>query len=155
MRLQKPQETFSLLGPYLARAYCIIMSSSSALIFSCEVENCNELATYRCSRCKAVHYCCAEHQKLHWKIHKRNCTSAAEVTPTVVGMVTDSGSQDNGANSGSEKRVCRCMFCGNELVLGSEEEAIDHMGKCPALQEQLASKEQFCIPKDIQSKMKK
>jgi ankyrin repeat protein len=26
-----------------------------------------------CTRCKIVHYCCAEHQKLRWKEHKKIC----------------------------------------------------------------------------------
>jgi hypothetical protein len=27
----------------------------------------------RCSQCKQALYCCREHQKDHWKEHKRNC----------------------------------------------------------------------------------
>ena len=27
----------------------------------------------RCSRCKEALYCCREHQKDHWKVHKRSC----------------------------------------------------------------------------------
>lgn len=27
-----------------------------------------------CSRCESVAYCCAEHQKIHWKWHKQECT---------------------------------------------------------------------------------
>lgn len=47
------------------------------------------------------------------------------------------------------------MFCGDELVLGSEEEAIDHMRVCPALQEQLQSKDQFTVPTMIKERMNK
>jgi hypothetical protein len=46
------------------------------------------------------------------------------------------------------------MFCGDEIILASEEEAVDHMKICPALQEQLAGKEQFTIPSVIREKMK-
>ena len=44
------------------------------------------------------------------------------------------------------------MFCGNELVLSSEDEAIEHMKVCSSLQEQLASKDQFTIPSVIRNK---
>lgn len=27
-----------------------------------------------CSRCESVAYCCADHQKIHWKWHKQECT---------------------------------------------------------------------------------
>lgn len=27
----------------------------------------------KCSRCNAVYYCSVEHQKLHWKEHKKLC----------------------------------------------------------------------------------
>ena len=27
-----------------------------------------------CSRCESVAYCCAKHQKIHWKWHKQECT---------------------------------------------------------------------------------
>lgn len=50
----------------------------------------------------------------------------------------------------SNKKVmkeCRCMFCGDSLVLESEEEAIAHMAVCPSLQEQLNDTEhQFTLP---------
>ena len=50
------------------------------------------------------------------------------------------------AEKESEKRTSRCMFCGEELILASEDDAVNHMRVCPALQEQLASKDQFTIP---------
>eukprot|EP01065_Artemidia_motanka_P021986 TRINITY_DN26199_c0_g1_i2.p1 TRINITY_DN26199_c0_g1~~TRINITY_DN26199_c0_g1_i2.p1 ORF type:complete len:681 (+),score=224.82 TRINITY_DN26199_c0_g1_i2:97-2043(+) len=34
-------------------------------------------STYRCSQCKAAYYCCPEHQRLHWKGHKKPCRAAA------------------------------------------------------------------------------
>jgi hypothetical protein len=46
------------------------------------------------------------------------------------------------------------MFCGEVLILSSEEEAVNHMRVCPALQEQLESKAQFTVPSMIQEKMK-
>lgn len=31
-------------------------------------------ALLRCERCRKLTYCCAEHQRAHWKLHKKNCT---------------------------------------------------------------------------------
>lgn len=53
-----------------------------------------------------------------------------------------------------EKRICRCMFCGLELVLESEEAAIAHMSECVALQEQLKSSDPITIPSMLKDKMK-
>ena len=30
----------------------------------------------QCSRCKKSYYCSKEHQKIHWKVHKKVCTSS-------------------------------------------------------------------------------
>jgi hypothetical protein len=49
-----------------------------------------------------------------------------------------------------EVKECRCMFCGESMVLGSEEEAIAHMEVCPSLQEQLNDTEnQFTLPSSM------
>jgi hypothetical protein len=45
------------------------------------------------------------------------------------------------------------MFCGEQVQMRSEEEAVDHMRQCPALQEQLASKDQFTIPSMLKDKV--
>ncbi len=34
---------------------------------------------FKCSRCKEEHYCCREHQKAHWKQHKKYCFDASAV----------------------------------------------------------------------------
>eukprot|EP00033_Pygsuia_biforma_P000786 GCRY01000917.1.p1 GENE.GCRY01000917.1~~GCRY01000917.1.p1 ORF type:complete len:156 (-),score=18.40 GCRY01000917.1:151-618(-) len=34
---------------------------------------CQQPGVNQCSRCKAVYYCCAEHQSEHWKTHKSIC----------------------------------------------------------------------------------
>lgn len=31
-----------------------------------------------CSRCKMVKYCCQEHQRQHWKVHKKSCCAPCE-----------------------------------------------------------------------------
>ena len=56
--------------------------------------------------------------------------------------------EENNKNVAStELRQCRCMFCGDSLLLESEDAAIAHMETCPALQEQLDDKDnQFTLP---------
>ena len=34
-------------------------------------------AMSKCGRCKTVAYCCTEHQRAHWRAHKKSCTAAA------------------------------------------------------------------------------
>lgn len=136
----------------------------------CALDSCSLPASQRCSRCKIIYYCSVTHQKEHWKLHKIGCkfkTSRSsssdnnnstihrsdETTPQL-GATPDTSGGASSDDSG-EKRTCRCMFCGEELILSSEEEAIAHMGVCPSLQEQFASKDQFTIPKDIKAKLAK
>jgi hypothetical protein len=126
---------------------------------ACTFDGCSNSASLRCSRCKLAYYCCGDHQKSDWRRHKSECqsqiTSASSSTPSVAKTYTSQTILKENNVETSEKRSCRCMFCGDEMILSSEEEAIDHMKVCPALQEQLDSKEQFTIPKVLQQKMKK
>ena len=62
--------------------------------------------------------------------------------------------KDDSVKDAAGKRQSRCMFCGEELVLSSEEDAVDHMKVCVALQEQLESPDQFTIPKMLREKNK-
>lgn len=43
----------------------------------CEYSNCSSGSKklLACGNCKLVHYCCIEHQKLHWREHKLICKS--------------------------------------------------------------------------------
>ena len=38
---------------------------------------CNGPASSKCSKCKAVSYCGRDHQKQHWKTHKKECAHLA------------------------------------------------------------------------------
>lgn len=123
----------------------------------CQFSNCSEEGKFRCSRCRLVHYCGQEHQKLDWATHKHKCiqitsnpNNTAAITP-----IPSSFGQTSSKAPADDSRVCRCMFCGEEMLMQSEAEAVDHMRVCPALQEQLQSKEQFTIPSILKDKMKR
>lgn len=160
----------------------------------CVYDNCSNEGKFQCSRCKKSFYCCQDHQKYHWKIHKIHCKNMITLTPSngnndicinsncnsnrsngndniIVDekKINNNYNQKNDNNSNvskdcnidnvkdaidDDKRICRCMFCGEEMLLDSEDEAIKHMNICIALQEQLSSSQQFTIPTTIQNKMK-
>jgi hypothetical protein len=118
----------------------------------CANIDCNVHAKYRCNQCLSTYYCSTEHQKIDWKTHKKFCinlNAGSNGSKQIIDLKIDNN--DNLATE--QKKVCRCMFCGKELILNSEEAAIDHMRICDALQEQLSSKEQFTIPAALKNQM--
>eukprot|EP00656_Telonema_subtile_P034313 TRINITY_DN38413_c0_g1_i1.p1 TRINITY_DN38413_c0_g1~~TRINITY_DN38413_c0_g1_i1.p1 ORF type:complete len:184 (-),score=26.90 TRINITY_DN38413_c0_g1_i1:41-592(-) len=43
--------------------------------------HCNQRGALRCGRCRRVHYCTKDHQRLHWKAgHRQECKPQAAVT---------------------------------------------------------------------------
>jgi hypothetical protein len=46
---------------------------SSSRPFNCAL--CGQPAQYHCTKCTNTYYCCREHQKQDWKIHKKVCAS--------------------------------------------------------------------------------
>jgi len=136
----------------------------------CGVLNCKEHAALRCSRCKKQIYCSAAHQKEDWSSHKRICKSAflqksrlqkeRHITADSVAAASKSqgasgsgtGAVSSFADEDSGLRQSRCMFCGETVIMASEEDAQQHMRDCPALQEQLSSPDQFTIPKHLRDK---
>ena len=134
----------------------------------CAVTKCPNFANKRCSRCKSVYYCSVEHQKEHWVNHKSLCIipiTASSSSSKKIESVNSSSSDS--VDKSSESRVlqplsilttgekeCRCMFCGDLLLLSSEEAAVDHMAVCAALQEQLNSNTQFTIPSEFMNNVK-
>jgi hypothetical protein len=136
---------------------------------------CGNSSTQICSQCKSISYCNTDHQKLHWSAHKLSCKKikaereqqhkqlplerpfeeifeAEKDTrrgENEICSQKQSKEESSRNQEGGTKRSCRCMFCGDELVLGSEEEAIMHMETCPALQEQLNDSRQFTLPESI------
>jgi hypothetical protein len=138
--------------------------TSSLTHQSCGFQSCVETASKRCSACKKVYYCSLQHQHNDWKSHKRVCSqlTASNISPQTtsssVSRSPDPIIEDmhlSRENSTAERRMCRCMFCGEELLLSSEDEAVQHMQVCASLQEQFASKDQFTIPSAIKNKMPK
>lgn len=118
----------------------------------------------RCSRCRNVFYCSQNHQKLHWKDHKSVCNeissqsisnnNASTPSTTPHSYKDEKKPAHSASSASSESRSCRCMFCGELLVLSSEQAAIDHMAVCPSLQQQLNGDGQFTLPTEIEKKMK-
>jgi hypothetical protein len=47
---------------------------SVADVKNCSLPGCNEAGVYRCMKCKKVSYCGQDHQKSHWKVHKKSCS---------------------------------------------------------------------------------
>lgn len=134
-----------------------IRAHNQRIMSKCFFTDCERDGVFQCSRCKSVKYCCLEHQKLDWKSHKGVCAASSNITkPAPEIIASPQAEQTKGPTSTEgDKRHCRCMFCGEALVFGSEEEAIDHMRVCVALQEQLASKEQFTVPAMVKEKYTK
>ncbi|GMH88056.1 hypothetical protein TL16_g11045 [Triparma laevis f. inornata] len=46
----------------------------------CGFPGCPKPAPHQCSRCRGIHYCSAEHQKAHWKQHKKLCIAPQKKT---------------------------------------------------------------------------
>ena len=116
----------------------------------CNLIFCDKEANLRCSKCKAARYCSREHQVDDWSTHKIVCSKPILSEPIQNKTIETSSAVPNDSE---EYRVCRCMFCGEELKLGSEAEAVDHMKICSSLQEQFAGKEQFTIPSVLRNKI--
>ncbi|GMH99897.1 hypothetical protein TrST_g1074 [Triparma strigata] len=45
--------------------------AASKRVPSCGFPGCSKPAPLKCSRCREVSYCSKEHQKTHWKFHKK------------------------------------------------------------------------------------
>eukprot|EP01038_Epipyxis_sp_PR26KG_P010785 gene10785-14481_t len=125
----------------------------------CSLISCGLESRLRCSRCHQAYYCCVEHQKSDWSIHRKTCSSPDIKIKKLVSNLDSQISVISGNPESSlqekESRNCRCMFCGENLILNSEEESVNHMRVCVALQEQLASKEQFTIPSILKDRLPK
>ena len=106
----------------LLRKYASAFMTTVNTDRQCSVVGCDsKSASFRCSKCKKVYYCSSEHQKIDWKSHKKLCFTPAESKNSQT--LHDS----NRSDISSESRISRCMFCGESLVLSSEEDAVSHM----------------------------
>lgn len=111
--------------------------------FQCNFQSCSKISNFRCSKCKIIYYCSKTHQQLDWITHKKICS------------VNNNLSENQETIQIEEIRRCRCMFCGKELLLKSEAEAIQHMNECCYLQEQLMNDGPIVIPKELYTKIQK
>jgi len=57
--------------------------NNSSVVSDCPV--CKKLADKKCSGCHNIAYCCSEHQKKHWKVHKNDCRMFAVKRNDVLG----------------------------------------------------------------------
>lgn len=48
----------------------------------CARPGCPDRSKYACGRCKRVHYCSAQCQRTHWKVHKAECSERSPVPLT-------------------------------------------------------------------------
>ena len=117
----------------------------------CGVLGCMQIAKLRCSRCKSQHYCSAKHQRADWSSHRRVCRTMEEKEKSK-DKVWPPNAPENEGIGGDGSRQSRCFFCGEIILMKDEFDAQLHMQECPALQEQLASKDQFTIPKALRDK---
>lgn len=59
-------------------------STSEHVITTSEVcEVCPSFASFRCSRCKSVHYCSKGHQKKDWLRHKPRCNALSKTSDPI------------------------------------------------------------------------
>jgi len=59
------------------------------MVAVCEV--CKEATTKSCGRCKSVYYCSHDHQKAHWKQHKKTCLENRKNSVLVTTIDSSSG----------------------------------------------------------------
>ena len=115
------------------KQYCVSLKSAT--------EAAIERATISCNNFTDSSGSSSSHRREEKSVATTQNKSAPEE------FLTEDEATTKGTTEGeSEKRTGRCMFCGEELILGSEDDAVNHMRECVALQEQLASKDQFTIP---------
>lgn len=71
----------------------------SGIVNECAL--CGSEAKSRCSACQNVHYCCRDHQRHHWTIHKHNCkkspTKSSSSSSSTSSTSSSSSAPSNGA----------------------------------------------------------
>ena len=105
---------------------------------SCGFPGCSKPAPLKCSRCLEVRHCSKEHQKTHWRIHKKLCAPpgeslswpavpspappAAKAAPPIVSSVAAPGSFAAPAKSAPVQNVeevddsDKCIICMDRVV---------------------------------------
>ncbi|CAG9774107.1 unnamed protein product [Ceutorhynchus assimilis] len=100
-----------------------------------QCEQCKQPSTQKCSKCKLVFYCSADHQKEHWNEHKNNCRSYEICSNIELGRYLI-------ARRNLEKG--EIIFVDTPIVVGPRPHKIDRgpfpcVGCCKLLLDQMAS----------------
>jgi tetratricopeptide (TPR) repeat protein len=118
------------------------MKSSKSPVTSapqCGLPGCTKPAPLKCSRCKEVRYCSKEHQKSHWKLHKKLCVPPGE-------RIAAPGSIAAQAASIPVKSVeeeDKCIICLDNTV-STKLKPCQHSVCCKACVEELFRRRQPC-----------
>ncbi|GMI17466.1 hypothetical protein TrLO_g3640 [Triparma laevis f. longispina] len=73
----------------------------------CGFPGCTSTAALRCSRCQATYYCTKEHQRSHWKTHKKNCVVATIVVAPATPLTKVASSPSRGRYLVSARPIAR------------------------------------------------
>lgn len=84
-------------------------AATTAARAACSVAGCQEEGAFKCSLCKARHYCCRDHQRADWPRHKAECgvlkqqLAAAATAAGEAGADTGSSGTSTGGSGPSPK----------------------------------------------------
>lgn len=88
---------------------------------TCHHAGCDAQAPHTCSKCRAVHYCCAEHQRAAWPTHKAECkriVNAAQRVNAAGGPPNVSGENGAGMSAQAGNLLAqKAQFIASELGL--------------------------------------
>ena len=71
----------------------------------------------RCSRCHLTYYCSVDCQKLHWKIHKVDCTPVDEMKNKLVGVTNVATDEETKQSSTEVCSICLSETAEHPIVL--------------------------------------
>ena len=119
------------------------MKSSKSPVTSvpqCFLPGCSKPAPLKCSRCKEVRYCSKEHQKSHWKIHKKLCVPPGERIAAPGSFAAQAASIPV---KSVEEEEDKCIICLDNTV-STKLKPCQHSVCCKACVEELFRRRQPC-----------